>query len=448
MSASFSFLRRSRSRVLVSAFGLILVVLVTASCSQTTADTVPDKLAGYLESSTVTVSPEIRGRLVEVLADEGDTVTEGQVLARLDDSHLRLEMAQAGAAVTRAEAELALLKASVRPVDVSRAEANVTYAQAALDAAESALRDANTLKDTPQQSDLDIAQAEAEVTETSARASAARHAAQAADTTVQMYGTILKDLEKGFDVDIPGVGSRHFDAPKDKLDYVSEQWNLASQDAWSAWQASAAADAAANEAKVALQDRKRERAAPLSAEDRVVAATNARDQAKAGLDEARAALEAVKAGPSAEKIAAAEAAVTQARAAQDAVAKRLAKTTLVAPKAGTITARYRSQGEVIGPNQRLMTISDPNALEIMIYAPTALLPKLQPGTELPLSVDNAPGQQFKAEVMALNEEPEFSLRQAQNVAERADAVYGVRLRLSSPDPLLRPGMPADVVVSR
>jgi len=425
-----------------------LLMLLAAGCSQAD-EPGSDHLTGYLEASTVSISPERGGRLVEVLVDEGDTVAEGQVLARLDDSRLQLELAQADAAIAQAEAKLALLKASATvPVDVARAEANVAYAQAAVAAAVSALSDAALLKDTPQQSDLEIAQAEATIAETKAGAAAAHHAAEAADIKVQMYGTILKDLEQGFDVDIPGVGARHFNAPKEKLDYVSEQWNLASQEAWSVWQTSAAADAAANQAAVALQDRKRERAAPLSAEDRVVSATNARNEAVARLEQAQAALASAKAGPPAEQIAAAEAVVSQSRAARRALATQLDQTQLVAPKAGTVTARYRAPGEVVGANQRVITLSDPTALEITVYAPTGLLPKLQPGLKLPLTVDNAPGQQFEAEVLALNEEPEFSLRQAQNIAERADAVYGVRLQLSSPNPLLRPGMPADVFVSR
>ncbi len=434
-------------RFLPLALAAAFLVLLTVGCSRAEKSG-PDQLTGYLEASTVVISPERGGRLVEVLVDEGDTVSEGQVLARLDGSRLRLELAQADAVIAEAVSRLALLKASVRPVDVARAEANVAYAQAAVAAAESALGDATLLKDTPQQSDLEIAQAEATIAEMKARAAAALHAAEAADVKVQMYGTILKDIEKGSDVDIPGAGVRHFAAPKEKLDYVSEQWNLASQEAWAAWQTSAAADAAATQAAVALEDRRRERAAPLSAEDRVVVATNARNEALARLEQAQAALAAAKAGPPVEQISAAEGVVSQARAARAALATQLDQMQLAAPKAGTVTARYRTSGEVVGANQPIMTLSDPTSLEITVYAPTELLTKLQPGLKLPLTVYSAPGQRFEAEVLALNEEPEFSLRQAQNIAERADAVYGVLLQLPNPSSLLRPGMPADVLVSR
>lgn len=51
-----------------------------------------------------TISPRISGRLLEVLADMGDHVTAGKVLARLDDVDLKpqVEMAQASVAVSQA----------------------------------------------------------------------------------------------------------------------------------------------------------------------------------------------------------------------------------------------------------------------------------------------------------------------------------------------------------
>lgn len=47
------------------------------------------------------VVPRLTGRVVELLAEEGDTVRAGQVLARLDDDRLRLEVARADAELSR-----------------------------------------------------------------------------------------------------------------------------------------------------------------------------------------------------------------------------------------------------------------------------------------------------------------------------------------------------------
>ncbi len=68
-----------------------------------------DMLAIYSGTSTVVadraalIMPKVRGEIVAVLADEGDRVRAGQVLARLDGDQLRLEVAQAEANLRKLE---------------------------------------------------------------------------------------------------------------------------------------------------------------------------------------------------------------------------------------------------------------------------------------------------------------------------------------------------------
>lgn len=436
---------RRRSAAAAPRLLFLLAAILVAACSRPSASA-PNRLAGIIESHTAVVAPETGGRLVEVLVEEGERVEPGQIVARLDDSLLQLQLAQAGADVAQAQARLAQLQAAVRPVDVAVAAARVKQAESALAASESALADAQLLRDTPQQAGIEIAAAEARLAEVSARARAARAQAEAADLKVQMWGAIVTDLRNGADAPLPGGGVIHIDAPAEKLAYANEQWNLASQEAWAAWQQSAAAEAAIGQIRTTLADQKRLAAASQTAADRVVAAANARDQAAAGLAQAQAALAAVRSGPSPEQTAAAEAAVAQSQAVRDALAAQLDRATLRAPAAGVVAARYRQAGEVIGPGQRLLTISDPDRLSLTVYAPVRLLPLLEPGRRLSLSSATAPGRSYEAVVRTVSDEPEFTLRQAQNTAERADAVYAVELELIAPDALLRPGSPADVIL--
>jgi multidrug efflux pump subunit AcrA (membrane-fusion protein) len=58
-----------------------------------------------------TISPRISGRLQEVLADMGDQVTAGKLLARLDDVELKPQVEMAQASVTVAQATLDRLQA-------------------------------------------------------------------------------------------------------------------------------------------------------------------------------------------------------------------------------------------------------------------------------------------------------------------------------------------------
>ena len=70
-----------------------------------------DLRATYSATATITsdsdapVVARVQGEVVELLVEEGDSVAEGQVLARLDGQRLRLEMLSAKASVEQARAE-------------------------------------------------------------------------------------------------------------------------------------------------------------------------------------------------------------------------------------------------------------------------------------------------------------------------------------------------------
>jgi HlyD family secretion protein len=98
-------------------------------------------------SASGNIEPEARvdlvfsssGRVAEVPVEVGDVVTAGDVLARLDTEQLALQVEQAQAALTSAEAQLAQLRAGARQEEVSAAEANLRAVQAQTDAASASL---------------------------------------------------------------------------------------------------------------------------------------------------------------------------------------------------------------------------------------------------------------------------------------------------------------------
>jgi RND family efflux transporter MFP subunit len=70
--------------------------------------------AGYITARReATVSSKITGRLAEVLIEEGESVTEGQVLARLDDVDARAALELAQARLTAARAQLGQIEAQL-----------------------------------------------------------------------------------------------------------------------------------------------------------------------------------------------------------------------------------------------------------------------------------------------------------------------------------------------
>lgn len=71
-------------------------------------------------------------RVAEILVEEGDTVDEGQALARLDTRNLQLQVDQAQAQLTQAQADRDKLVEDATPEEIAEAEAQVTRAQAQL----------------------------------------------------------------------------------------------------------------------------------------------------------------------------------------------------------------------------------------------------------------------------------------------------------------------------
>ncbi len=80
-------------------------------------DQLPEGLSmgnGRLEATEVQIASKVPGRLAEVLVDEGDKVTRGQLLARIDTRTMQAQRSQAEAEVLRARENYAAAQASVQ----------------------------------------------------------------------------------------------------------------------------------------------------------------------------------------------------------------------------------------------------------------------------------------------------------------------------------------------
>jgi multidrug resistance efflux pump len=116
---------------------IIVVVLIAAAIIYAlTRSRGQIVLTGIVTTDEVIVSPEIQGRLQDLLVKEGDTVKSNQVLARImpeewqadKDYYVETER-QAGDQVTEAEAELKFQESSTSN-QIAQAEANLSAAQA------------------------------------------------------------------------------------------------------------------------------------------------------------------------------------------------------------------------------------------------------------------------------------------------------------------------------
>jgi len=171
--------------------------------------------SGTIEAEEVMITAEIGGRIVAVLAGEGNRVAEGDVLVRLDPTLLQPQREQAEAAVAQAQAaldaahaQLALARAGARPEEIAMAEGAVAGAQAGLEAAQGqlAVTEADPAAAQGQLSAAKVAQTNAEALVTAAQAgldgakaqlSAAQAELAAAQAQLRLAQARLAYLEAG-----------------------------------------------------------------------------------------------------------------------------------------------------------------------------------------------------------------------------------------------------------
>ncbi|MEM9805336.1 MAG: efflux RND transporter periplasmic adaptor subunit [Cyanobacteria bacterium P01_D01_bin.56] len=107
---------------------------------ESTEVTVRINASGEVEAfRTVNLSPKTAGVLDELLVEQGDTVEQGQVIARMDIDDLNAQIRQNQASLAEAEAQLQDLLQGTERTQLAQAEANVNAVQAQLVESESRL---------------------------------------------------------------------------------------------------------------------------------------------------------------------------------------------------------------------------------------------------------------------------------------------------------------------
>jgi HlyD family secretion protein len=119
----------------------LLAAAAVAGCRGQASDG-GTRASGYVEATEVRVAPEVGGRILEIGVLEGDRVSAGAIIARLDDTDVKIALQRAQAERDQAAAQLRLLRAGARVEDVRQASAQLESAQADVKAAEAELESA------------------------------------------------------------------------------------------------------------------------------------------------------------------------------------------------------------------------------------------------------------------------------------------------------------------
>jgi HlyD family secretion protein len=364
--------------------------------------------SGTIEAQQVNLGPEVAGRVVEVMADEGQKVVVGQVLFRLDDTLLKAQRVQAEAAVATARAQRDQLVAGARPEQLQAAQATISSTQATLSGAQA---DLNRLLSGATNDQIRAAQAQLETAQAQAKP------LQDSYTALSVGYSMIKEINrKGH-----GLGEAR-DQTRVQLE---------------------SAEARVNAAQALLN---KLLAGPTSDE---VRAAQARVVAAQGqLETAQAQYDLLAAGASREQIAAADAAVAQAEEALRTFDVQAEKLVVRAPQDGAVLVRSVEAGEVVGPGATVFALGQLDPLQLTVYLPENSYGQVKLGQIARVMVDSYPGVAFAASVVHIADQAEFTPRNVQTEEGRKTTVFAVELSVANPEGKLKSGMPADVNFNR
>jgi multidrug resistance efflux pump len=100
-------------------------------------------------------------------------------------------------------------------------------------------------------------------------------------------------------------------------------------------------------------------------------------------------------------------------------------------------------GDIVAPNQTVAEILESSQLWVRVYVPETELGLMSVGQTVRIHIDTDPNETFTGHVASVSSQGEYTPRNVQTRAQRAELVYGVKV-LVDPNPKLKAGMAASV----
>ena len=148
-------------------------------------------------------------------------------------------------------------------------------------------------------------------------------------------------------------------------------------------------------------------------------------------------------GSRSEDIAAARAQVVQAERRAESLMKNRAESEVRSTVAGVVQSFGLRPGDLVAPNQPVAEILEADQLWVRVYVPETMLGLVHVDQPVRVSVDTWPNQSFSGHIATIASQGEYTPRNVQTRAQRAEQVFGVKV-LVDPSPKLHAGMAADV----
>jgi HlyD family secretion protein len=340
-------------------------------------------LSGRIEGDDSAVAPKTSGKILDVTVREGDTVTLGQVIARLDDAQVRAKEDQARAALADAQAKSQAARDQISVLQEQLRQYQLQTSQSTMDA-EGRVR----------QAQADLTAAEADLTQQQA---ALRLAQFNRDAYSRLAKTGAASEQQGLQYEVQADQQAAVVA-------ASQRKVESSRGALAIAQANLDNPKIRDSQVIATQGQ-------IAQQQSQIAATKA------------------------------ETAQAQAQLAQ-AEADR-ADLTVLAPFAGTVITRAAEPGEVVQAGTAIVTLLDLSKVYLRGFIPEGEIGKVKIGQPAHIFLDSDPNKALDGSVLRIDPQATFTPENTYFRDDRVKQVVGVKVQLTQGIGYAKPGMPAD-----
>lgn len=353
--------------------------------------------SGIVENNAVMVSGEVPGTLKEFYIKEGDTVSKGQPIAKIDDTILQKQYSQAENNVKIAETKLSAIEIAIENMKIQNKnqinQAQNVYA---------------------------VANAQYEKIKSGARPQEIEQVRKAMEQLRSVYENAKENLKRMQALfDEGAISKQKYDEVKAGHDVAKAQYEAAKE-------------------KLSLLEE------GASAEDLAIAMAN--------VSQAESAYEFIKSTAEAQfdaKEKELELTKTQLKQTKTALAQakdQLDKALIKAPIDGLISVKYLNIGEMTSLGMPVVEILDTGDTRLDVYIAESDIGHIKLIQESKVFIDSFPDKTYSGQVIEISNKAEFTPKNIQTKKERVNTVFKVTVKVMDSNGEVKPGMPADVEI--
>ena len=348
-----------------------------------------------VERNSVTVSSELVGTIDELLVKEGDKVTNGQIIAKVNNTNINNQYEQSLIAVQMAEQNIKSIEGNLSSFDSVNAS-SIDQARNAYKAAEGELEKVleGASPEEIRQVEESVNQAKVNLDFTESNLSKSKVLLESEIISQAAYD----EVELNYNLALA-----QYTTAQSKLDLIKSG------------PSNATIKAVENRT---LQSKSGYELTIANGNAQLTNLQNQLEIAKVQLDQSK----------------------TQA----DQLMKELDKTVVKSPLDGIISLLNIKEGELTQMGKPLVEIYDPNNVEIKVYVSEANIGHVKVDQDVEIFVDSDENTVFKGKVIKINDNAEFTPKNIQTKEERVNTVFEVKIKAMDSQGVIKSGMPVDV----